>query len=324
MKWILYLLLPFFTFSQTEKQEVKKINIDSLLQTDEYQGIEIEKYTVKKGERLRNIYLKYKITPGEIYRLNPEAKDSLKVGSVLLIPLQKKVVYREWLNPKWVKQNEVKLKYRKKKENIKKDTINIAENKTNDKKIINKKNNKSGNNKIELLNNKIEPKITNVKPKDTIIQNTNKTISEEIKKQDIETIVKDTIYKEEIVEEVSNKKKKNKKKSKKEEKYGSPEDHNVFLDPKNKAHYVLHEIEDGETLISIAKDYKVPVYALLEFNKKVDFNKVMAGNLMKVPNIEKEIVQKFIIDLITVYKSKNIKYDKDVTKKEFTYNDEDE
>ena len=113
----LFLLFSFISFSQplekknninnTELIKVaeNKINIDSLLKTDEYIGIEILKHTVKRGERMKNIYMKYKITPGEIYRLNPEAKDSLKLGSILLIPLEKKVVYREWLNPKWVKQN---------------------------------------------------------------------------------------------------------------------------------------------------------------------------------------------------------------------------
>ena len=52
MKLIYFIILPFFTFSQAVVEE-KKINIDSLLQTEEYQGIEIEKYTVKKGERMR-------------------------------------------------------------------------------------------------------------------------------------------------------------------------------------------------------------------------------------------------------------------------------
>jgi hypothetical protein len=346
MKLIYFILLPFFTFSQVVAEE-KKINIDSLLQTDEYQGIEIERYTVKKGERMRNIYLKYKITPGEIYRLNPDAKDSLKVGSVLLIPLNKKVVYREWLNPKWVKQNEAKLK----REKLKKDSLEVEKRIAESKRIEEEKElkriakNKPKNNLKKDGTGIIDGKKEEVKKTDTPIANVKKpqkTNDQKIKdsiakklrddfyakeeQEKNELRIKDSISRVELSSnEKSNKKDKKKKKEKKVVIYGSPDDHDVKLDAKNKEHYILHEIEEGETLVSIAKKYKVPDYALLEFNKRVDFNKVMAGNLMKVPNVEKEIVQSYIINLIEVYKSKNIKYDKDITKKKFAYtNEEDE
>jgi LysM repeat protein len=340
MKWILFVFLPFITYSQIQKVEEKKINIDSLLQTKEYEGIEIEKHTVKKGERMRNIYLKYKITPGEIYRLNPEAKDSLKVGSVLLIPLQKKVVYREWLNPNWVKQNEAKLlRELKVKDSLAyAKRIAITKKLQEEKELKKNKNNPKKNNSKKVETKKVETpiSITKVEPieKEKNIKKTQDSIAKQIKddyfakidKENTDKKIKDSIAISELSkDESSNKKSKKSKKEKKEIKYGTPDDHDVFLDPKNKEHYILHEIEEDETLISIAKKYNVPDYALLEFNKRVDFKKVMAGNLMKVPNVEKEVVQSYIFDLIAAYKTKNIKYDKDVTKKKFTYtNDDDE
>lgn len=337
MKWILFVFFPFLTYSQFQKEEKKKINIDSLLQTKEYEGIEIEKHTVKKGERMRNIYLKYKITPGEIYRLNPDVKDSLKVGSVLLIPLQKKVVYREWLNPNWVKQNEAKLlRELKVKDSLAfAKRIAITKKLQEEKELKKNKNNPKKNNSKKVETKKIETPISIVKVDPIEKEKTNKKTQDSIAKNirdnyfarlDNDKKIKDSIAISEISDDKSsNKKSKKNKKEKKEIKYGTPDDHDVFLDPKNKEHYILHDIEEDETLVSIAKKYNVPDFALLEFNKRVDFNKVMAGNLMKVPNVEKEVVQSYIFDLISAYKTKNIKYDKDVTKKKFKYNnDEDE
>lgn len=334
MKWILFILLPFFSFSQLQKEE-KKVNIDSLLQTEEYQGIEIEKHTVKKGERMKNIYIKYKIVPGEIYRLNPEAKDSLKVGSVLLIPLEKKVIYREWLNPKWVTQNEKNiLKYARIKDSLEIEKKLAFERKKEKENEINRfaalyKNDKSKKSEVKSTLVSIEDikitaeKIKEINEKNDLIRK--KNMEDFYKKLELETKenkIKDSIDQAEII--ASKTSNKDKKKIKKEIKFGTPNDHNITLDPKNKENYILHEIEDGETLVTIAKKYKIPDFALLEFNKKVDFNLVLAGNLMKVPDINKENVQSYIFDLIATYRSKNIKYDKDITKKKFTYFNEDE
>lgn len=45
-----------------------------------------KKHTVEKGETVLSISKKYKITPYDIYRLNPDAKNGLKTDTVLLIP----------------------------------------------------------------------------------------------------------------------------------------------------------------------------------------------------------------------------------------------
>ena len=44
------------------------------------------KHKVEKGETVAGIAKKYKITPYDIYRLNPDAKNGLKTESILLIP----------------------------------------------------------------------------------------------------------------------------------------------------------------------------------------------------------------------------------------------
>ncbi|MCC9073759.1 LysM peptidoglycan-binding domain-containing protein [Flavobacterium sp. F-65] len=46
----------------------------------------ISKHTVAKGETINQIAQKYKVTPYDIYKLNPDAQRGLKLDSVLLIP----------------------------------------------------------------------------------------------------------------------------------------------------------------------------------------------------------------------------------------------
>lgn len=46
----------------------------------------IEKYVVGKGETIAQIAQKFKTTPYEIYKLNPDAQNGLKPNSILLIP----------------------------------------------------------------------------------------------------------------------------------------------------------------------------------------------------------------------------------------------
>ncbi|KFF10169.1 amino acid ABC transporter substrate-binding protein [Flavobacterium hydatis] len=46
----------------------------------------ISKHTVAKGETINQIAQKYKVTPYDIYKLNPDAQSGLKLDSVLLIP----------------------------------------------------------------------------------------------------------------------------------------------------------------------------------------------------------------------------------------------
>lgn len=43
-------------------------------------------HKIEKGETINQIALKYKVTPFDIYQLNPDAQSGLKVNSVLLIP----------------------------------------------------------------------------------------------------------------------------------------------------------------------------------------------------------------------------------------------
>ena len=50
------------------------------------QAQEYKKHTVAKGETVTNIAQKYKVTPYDIYRLNPDAKSGIQEGAVLLIP----------------------------------------------------------------------------------------------------------------------------------------------------------------------------------------------------------------------------------------------
>lgn len=49
----------------------------------------IDKYTVGKGETVTQIAQKFNITPYDIFKLNPDAQNGLKPGSVLLIPKSK-------------------------------------------------------------------------------------------------------------------------------------------------------------------------------------------------------------------------------------------
>lgn len=44
------------------------------------------KHTVLKGETITQISQKYKVTPYDIYRLNPDSQNGIKLNSVLLIP----------------------------------------------------------------------------------------------------------------------------------------------------------------------------------------------------------------------------------------------
>jgi LysM repeat protein len=44
------------------------------------------KHTVVKGETIQSIALKYKVTPYDIYKLNPDSKNGIQLNSVLLVP----------------------------------------------------------------------------------------------------------------------------------------------------------------------------------------------------------------------------------------------
>lgn len=49
-------------------------------------GQDYKKHKVAKGETVTSISQKYKVTPNDIYRLNPDAKNGVKVDTYLLIP----------------------------------------------------------------------------------------------------------------------------------------------------------------------------------------------------------------------------------------------
>ncbi|MDR6843667.1 LysM peptidoglycan-binding domain-containing protein [Flavobacterium granuli] len=55
--------------------------------TSAFSQEKIEKYVVVKGETVAQIAQKFKITPYQIYKLNPDAQNGLKPNSVLLIPV---------------------------------------------------------------------------------------------------------------------------------------------------------------------------------------------------------------------------------------------
>src|SRR6478735_8187836 len=55
--------------------------------TSSFSQEKIEKYIVGKGETVIQIAQKFRVTPYEIYKLNPDAQKGLKPNSVLLIPI---------------------------------------------------------------------------------------------------------------------------------------------------------------------------------------------------------------------------------------------
>ncbi len=52
-------------------------------------GQNYTKHTVLKGETITQIALKYKVSPSDIYNLNPDAQSGVQLNSVLLIPISK-------------------------------------------------------------------------------------------------------------------------------------------------------------------------------------------------------------------------------------------
>jgi LysM repeat protein len=58
------------------------------------------KHTVAKGETIATIAQKYKVTPYDIYKLNPDSQNGLKVNSVILIPNKDSVVSNSNSEPK--------------------------------------------------------------------------------------------------------------------------------------------------------------------------------------------------------------------------------
>ena len=55
------------------------------------QGKKFHKYTVLKGETITQIALKYKVTPYDIYKLNPDSQKGIKENDVLIVPLTSQV-----------------------------------------------------------------------------------------------------------------------------------------------------------------------------------------------------------------------------------------
>jgi LysM repeat protein len=58
------------------------------------------KHTVAKGETIATIAQKYKVTPYDIYKLNPDSQNGLKVSSVILIPTKEALISKSNSNPK--------------------------------------------------------------------------------------------------------------------------------------------------------------------------------------------------------------------------------
>lgn len=53
------------------------------------------KYTVSSGETVNQIAQKFKVTPFDIYELNPDARNGVKPNTVLLIPTGKSTDKKE-------------------------------------------------------------------------------------------------------------------------------------------------------------------------------------------------------------------------------------
>jgi LysM repeat protein len=62
----------------------------ALLSTSAY-AQELKKHKVEKGETVAAIAKKYKVTPYDIYKLNPDSKNGIKEDTILLIPAPSKV-----------------------------------------------------------------------------------------------------------------------------------------------------------------------------------------------------------------------------------------
>lgn len=60
----------------------------ALLSNSAYAQDKYKKHTVAKGETITEIAKKYKVTPYDIYRLNPDSQNGIKENAVLLIPTQ--------------------------------------------------------------------------------------------------------------------------------------------------------------------------------------------------------------------------------------------
>jgi len=75
----LLLLISFSGFGQPKDTPIKKIN-----------GVEYYQYTVQASEGLFAIGRKFEVSPDEISKVNPEIKNGLKAGQLLLIPVHKK------------------------------------------------------------------------------------------------------------------------------------------------------------------------------------------------------------------------------------------
>ncbi len=62
----------------------------------------VVKYTVSTGETINQIAVKFKITPYDIYQLNPDARNGVKPNTVLLIPTKSVSAKKETAAPKAV------------------------------------------------------------------------------------------------------------------------------------------------------------------------------------------------------------------------------
>ena len=66
MKFLIILLFPLFIYAQQQNNPIQ--------------------HKVVKGETVFQIAKKYQVTPFDIYRLNPDAKDGVQENATLLIP----------------------------------------------------------------------------------------------------------------------------------------------------------------------------------------------------------------------------------------------
>ncbi|MFT4983559.1 MAG: LysM repeat protein [Flavobacterium sp.] len=69
MKYFLAIYIPFFLFTAAVFSQEKAVT-----------------HKVERGETINQIALKYKVTPYDIYQLNPDAQSGLRPNSILLIP----------------------------------------------------------------------------------------------------------------------------------------------------------------------------------------------------------------------------------------------
>jgi len=210
-------------------------------------GIEFYQYTVQSSEGLFAVGRKFEISPDEIAKANPEIKNGLKVGQQLLIPVQHaKFIQTIGKTPQVTKENKPK---------------------------------------ISFIEHKVEKKQTLFG-----ISNKYSVSQEDIKKYnpEIETgfkegmILKIPVLSKESVEVAEQKPLQQVEQQKEVTQVEKPAKAEVKPIKSEKKNGITHIVEEGETLYSISRKYKVEVSDIVALNKE-SAEKLSVGTELKIP-----------------------------------------